>query len=101
LGTVAQQILAVNDDEVRINWGYAYLSISSSSSLTQSQLQAGSGDSMRSAFSSGLPLPSDHRHPRASNDDSPVLAGVQSGSSVDVTTLCILFSYDELRVMNW
>ena len=99
LGTVAQQVLAVNDDEVRINWGYAYLSASSSSSSTTLQLQAGSGSTMRSAFSSNLPLPFDHRQPRASNDDTPALAGVQHGG--DGATLCILFSYDELRVINW
>jgi hypothetical protein len=105
LGTVAQEVLAVNDDEVRINWGYAYLSISSSSSSSSTpfpQLQAGSGSAMRSAFTSGLPLPSDHRQPRASNDDTPALAGVLHGAvGGDDATLCILFSYDELRVMSW
>ncbi len=105
LGTVAQKVLAVNDDEVRINWGYAYLSLSSSSiSSPHPQVQAGSGTSMRSAFNAGLPLPLDTRQPRASNDDNPALAGVLHGATGgDETTisLSVSFSYDELRVMNW
>lgn len=102
LGTVAQEVLATNDDEVRINWGYAYLSVSTSSSSPSSQLQAGSGSAMRSAFSSGLPLPADHRQPRASNDDTPALAGVLHGVvEGNDANFCILFSYDELRVINW
>ena len=112
LGTVAQEVLATNDDEVRINWGYAYLSIatSSASSPPPPQLQAGSSSAMRAAFAAGTPLPPDHRQPRPSSDDAPALAGVLHGVAaaagagprgVADATLCILFSYDELRVINW
>ena len=95
VGTEEQPVLRRKGDDVRIDWGYAYVAapqgdgqaaIGSESILTASFTQTGK-----------LPTKDDDRHPRAANEASPTLAFAFDLGKVtaEPVTRMLMLAYDD------
>ena len=97
VGTISQSILAKAGDDLRIDWGYAYVAVPKQEDL---RTVVGSHSACRRLFASigHIPTEDDRRKPRAANDDWPVLACMWSArvSPEKPLTRYLLLGYDDL-----
>jgi hypothetical protein len=101
IGTESQPILALSGDDVRINWGYAYLAAPSG----QVSAAIGAEPTLLSSFVKvgTLPVQDDTRMPRAANDDSPTMAVSFDLGSVNATAVSrhVMVAYDEIYAIKY
>lgn len=101
IGSDEQPILQKSGDDMRIDWGYAYLAAPSA----QTTSGFGSDADLASAFvkSGALPLQPDTRMPRAVKDETPTMAFVFDLGSVSSTAVSrhALIGYDEIYSINF
>ncbi len=97
IGTTAQPILGKHGDDLRIDWGYLYMSVPASANADQAM---GDHDVCRSTFlkSGALPQTDDLRMPRAARFHWPVLATTLTLGQVGQSAVSahLLLAYDDL-----
>jgi hypothetical protein len=101
VGSEEQPILRKKGDDLRIDWGYAYVA----AKANESKAAAGSDSACSRAFVSEgkLPETDDGRMPRASNDEPPVLAFVLDLGTVadESTSRHLLLAYDDISAITY
>ena len=97
IGTVDQPILGKKGDNLRIDWGYAYVAVQRHA---QTATAVSDHDTARNQFCNNgrIPRRDDGNKPRAVNDRWPVLAVMRSGeiASEGTFTWRALLAYDDL-----
>jgi len=97
IGTVDQPILGKKGDNIRIDWGYAYVAVQRHA---QTATAVSDHETARNQFCNNgrIPRRDDGNKPRAANDRWPVLAVMHSGEigSEGTFTWRALLAYDDL-----
>ncbi len=102
MGTKEQGILGKKGDDLRIDWGYAYLC-----APVEKDVQSAIGDALflRQEFMAGQPLPKpdDARQPRAAKDGWPAMALAFHLGAIgkDPVSHRALLAYDDLYSINY
>ena len=98
IGTVAQPLLGKKGDNIRIDWGYAYLAIPQE---TGNQLASGMAVGLKKSFLANGTLPkADKTAPRAAIDLA--LAGMLDfGAVTKLATKHLLLAYDDLYSVQY
>ena len=95
VGTEEQPVLRRKGDNIRIDWGHAYVAAPQG----DGQAAIGSNSSLTTSFTKTgkLPTADDDRHPRAVNDESPTLAFAFDLGKVDANpvTRKVILAYDD------
>jgi hypothetical protein len=103
VGSVDQPILKRAGDDLRIDWGYLYLSAGTDQPGYSDAV--GYSEAIRAAFARGEPLPhaDDLRMPRAVNNDWPVLAIAFDLGKVgaDPVTRHAMLGYDDVLAIEY
>lgn len=102
IGTVEQPVLAKKGDDLRIDWGYAYLAVASSEQTTTAMSDH---DTCRNQFcnTGRLPRRDDAAKPRAAHDRWPVLASMHSGKIAQDQPLSwqVMLAYDDILSIEY
>jgi hypothetical protein len=97
IGTVDQPILGKKGDNLRIDWGYAYVAVQRHA---QTATAVSDHDTARNQFCNNgrIPRRDDGNKPRAVNDRWPVLAAMHSGQVTPEHTFAwrVMLAYDDL-----
>ena len=100
-GTAEQPILQKSGDDMRIDWGYAYVV----GQTSQSSTAVASEDALIEAFvkDGSLPRVADTRMPRAAKDDTPTLGFALPLGKVGVAPVSrhLMIGYDEIYSINF
>ncbi len=100
-GTVEQAVLGMGGDDVRVNWGYAYLAATGQ----QAKFVTGANDSLTRKFAAEgtLLAGDDTRQPRAANDAEPVVACTFDLGKVGAAPVSrhALVAYDEVYAIKY
>ena len=95
VGSEEQSVLRHKGDDLRIDWGYAYVAATKG----ESQAAIGANGVLTTTFAQTgkLPTQDDERHPRAANDESPSLAIAFDLGKVAVqpVTRTLILAYDD------
>ena len=101
VGSEEQPILRKKGDDLRIDWGYAYVA----AKANESKAAAGSESVCSRAFvnEGKLPETDDNRMPRASNDEPPVLAFILDLGTVADESISryLLLAYDDISAITY
>ena len=101
MGTVKQNILGRDGDDVRIDWGFVCLALPDAAP----GCTAVGGTEVRRSFlrSGGLPEQDDTRFPRAAEDDLPLLACAMDLGAVDAVPVSrlLLLAYDDVLSVEY
>lgn len=101
VGTLAQSILGLAGEYVRINWGYAYAAAPSA----EAKAAIGANHALLNQFveSGNLPGEDDQQLPRSAKDNTPVLAFVFELGSVGATAVQrrVIVAYDEIYAIKY
>lgn len=101
VGTEDQPVLQSSGDDIRIDWGYAYMA----APTKQVKAANGSADSLIGSFvrSGKLPTSDDLRMPRAVNDEEPTMAFCFDIGQVGSKTVDrhLLMAYDEIYAIKY
>jgi hypothetical protein len=101
IGTDEQPLLTPMGDDVRIDWGYAYLA----APATQSTSAIGPAKTLENAFvtQGKLPTGDDTRMPRAASDDAPTLAVAFDLGQVGTAPVArhVMLAYDEIYAIKY
>jgi hypothetical protein len=102
VGTVDQPILAKAGDDLRIDWGYAYVAVRDGPGV-QTAMSAHDACRWLFAATGHLPEGDDGRQPRAANDRWPVLACAWSGHVAPSRPFeCyLLLAYDDILSVEY
>lgn len=102
IGTVEQPVLAKKGDDLRIDWGYAYLAVESGEQTTTAMSDH---DTCRNQFcnTGRLPRRDDAGKPRAAHDRWPVLACMHSGKITPDQPLSwqVMLAYDDILSIEY
>jgi hypothetical protein len=102
IGTTEQPVLAKDGDNLRIDWGYAYLAVPKAEGLETAIAPA---ETSRSQFASaaGLPAEDDARKPRAVRDAWPACAcAIDLGQAVnEPVSRWLMLAYDDLYSIQY
>jgi hypothetical protein len=101
IGTEAQPILQSSGDDIRIDWGHAYLA----APTAQARAAIGADRTLTDAFAGqgDLPGQDDTQMPRAVTDDQPVMAVAFSLGSVGAAPIerHVIVAYDEIYAIKY
>jgi len=101
IGSADQPVLQKRGDDMRIDWGYAYLAAKSE----WGKLAGGSFQASVAAFKAdGSVLPGDEPpQPRAANDNTPVISAVLQLGKVGAQAVsrCLMLAYDDIYSINY
>eukprot|EP01103_Thecamoeba_quadrilineata_P017474 TRINITY_DN6218_c0_g1_i1.p1 TRINITY_DN6218_c0_g1~~TRINITY_DN6218_c0_g1_i1.p1 ORF type:complete len:723 (+),score=122.71 TRINITY_DN6218_c0_g1_i1:68-2236(+) len=102
VGTLDQPIFQTQGDDVKINWGYFYLTLPNITDVGLTTVMT-AWNVAANSFANQTPFPGDEEGPRECQDDWPVLAAWWDlgtvGGGDEVSSVYTLLAYDDIYSM--